>query len=304
MTNSKDGDEMGILLSEIAKRIGIDDSIQFIDERQFDYFARATTKITGTKCIFVADSKYVKIIDNSVSMIITTSDIADALTERNFGICIAADVKGTFFELMSEYERAERQVQHKTIIGNGCIISKKAVISEQNVIIGNNVNIGDFVIIQPNVTIGDNTIIQSGAKIGEQDFNVYSYNGVSKQIFHGGKVSIGSNVLISSGVLVGQALYSYGKTVVGDNSFIGAGTCIGHNTEVGSRCEICGNSMIGGFCKIGNNSKIFMTVTVANALSIGENVTVNVGSVVIRDIQDGKTVFGNPAREIVAPKSK
>ena len=57
MTNSKDGDEMGILLSEIAKRIGIDDSIQFIDERQFDYFARATTKITVTKCIFVADSK-------------------------------------------------------------------------------------------------------------------------------------------------------------------------------------------------------------------------------------------------------
>ena len=293
---------MGILLSEIANKIGISESLQLINEKEFDCFARATTPVRGLKCIFIADKKYLKDIDASVSMIITSSSVASELCGTKYGICIAEDVRGTYFELMSSHERANAQTGKKTIIGNNCSISSTAKIADCSVIIGDNVTIGDYVVIHPNTRIGDNTIIQTGARIAEQDFNVYSYNGISKQVFHGGHVDIGSNVLISSGVLVGQALYSYDKTILGDNCYIGANTCIGHNSKVGSNCEICGNSMIGGFCNIGSNSKLFMNVTVANTIRIGDNATVNMGSVVIREVNDGKTVFGNPAREIISPR--
>lgn len=293
---------MSIFISDIAENICIQDTLKLVDEKPFDYFARATTEVNGTKCIFVSNKKYLNSIDSSVAMVITSADIAEIIGNRSYGLCITNNARGTFFELMSEYERREKIDYKETIIGKGCEISRNAVIADHNVIIGDNVKVGDFAVIHPNTVIGDNVIIQTGARIGEQDFNVYSYKGISKQVYHSGKIQIGSNVLISAGVLIGQALYSYDTTVIGDNCFIGANTCIGHNSKIKDNCEICGNSILGGFCSIGSNSKLFMNVTVANATSIGDNVTVNMGSVVIRGIKDSKTVFGNPAREIITPK--
>lgn len=292
---------MSILISELVKKNNLSDYCVIKNECCFDCFARATTIVDGKKCIFVSDARYAEKKDPSVAMIITTEEIA-ATINFDVGLCICNNPRGFFFELLSLYEHGDGFIRKDTVIGKNCIISDKAFISPNNVTIGNNVRIEDFVIIRPNTTIGDNVIIQSGAKIAEQDFNVYSFNGITKQIYHSGEVVIGSNVLISSNVLIGQALYSYGKTIIGDNSFIGASTCIGHNSEVGMGCEICGNSMIGGYCKIGDNSRLFMTVTIANSINVGERVTVNMGSVVIRDISSGRTVFGNPAREILAPR--
>ncbi len=292
---------MSLRISSLLQQYGLSKDAKVIRDYTFDYFARATTVVDGKKCVFVTDKKYFEGLDSSVTMIITTEEIA-GLVREDIGVCVSDNPRGLFFELFSLYEKCEGLSKFDTIIGENCEISSNAIISPYNVVIGNNVKIDDYVTIRPNTTIGNNVTIQSGAKIGEQDFNVYQYKGVSKQVYHSGRVVIGSNVLVSSGVLIGQALYSYGKTTIGDNSYIGAVTCIGHNTEIDSGCEICGNSMLGGYCKIGKNVKIFMTVTIANAVKVGDNAVINMGSVVVRDVLDGKTMFGNPAREIVSPK--
>ena len=292
---------MNIKISNLLQQHGLSKDVEVIRDSDFDNFARATTAVYGKKCVFVADKKYLDGLDSSVSMVITTEEIA-SLVSNDIGVCVCDNPRGLFFELLSVYEKGEGLKKFDTIIGTNCNISSTAIISPYNVEIGDNVKIDDFVIIRPNTIIGDNVTIQSGAKIAEQDLNVYRYKGVTKQVYHSGKVIIGSNVLISPGVLIGQGLYSYGKTAIGDNCFIGAGTCIGHNTEIDSGCEICGNSMLGGYCKIGKDVKIFMTVTIANTVKVGNKAVINMGSVVVRDVLDGKTMFGNPAREIVAPK--
>ena len=292
---------MGLYLSQLLKRIETDESIQIPRDVLFDVFARATTVTSGKKCIFVTNRKYINTLDSSVSMVITTEDISNLIDEDK-GLCICDNPRGLFFELLSSYDKGDGLVKKETVIGMNCNISEKAVISPYNVVIGDNAKIGDFVVIKPNTIIGDNVTIQSGAIIAEQDFNVYQYHGITKQVYHSGKVTIGSNVLISSNVLIGQALYSYGTTKIGDNCFIGASTCIGHNAEIGSGCEICGNSMLGGYCKIGNDTKMFMSVTIANAIKVGKKATINMGSVVVRDVEDGKTIIGNPAREMITPK--
>lgn len=294
---------MSISISKLLQEYCIIDEVSLLGERPFDVFARATTHVDGNRCIFISDKKYLREIDPTVSMVITTESIAKLLDkDGDIGVCVSENPRGLFFELMSTYENGEGLEKFETRIGKNCDISKTAIISPYNVIIGDNVQIGDYVVIHPNTTIGDCVTIQTGAKIAEQDFNVYSYHGIKKRVYHSGHVVIGSNVLISPGVFVGQAMYSYGKTFIGDNCFIGANIVIGHNTEIQSGCEVCANSALGGYCKIGENTKIFMTVTVANATTVGKNVTVNMGSVVIRNIPDGKTVFGNPAREIITPK--
>ncbi len=291
---------MSISLIQLINKYDLQ-NCNVIRDRPFDMFARATTVIEGKKCVYIADEKYIKELDVSVAMIITNEEISKEINDK-FGVCVCDNPRGTFFELMSYYEKEQGRKEEKTTIGKNCKISKNAVIAAENVTIGDNVIIEDFVVIHPNTYIGDNVTIQSGARIAEQDFNVYEYGGRMKQIHHSGRVIIGSNSLISANVVIGQAMYSYGKTVIGESCFIGASTCVGHNSEIGNRCEICANSILGGYCKVGDNSKLFMSVTVSNSTSIGENVIINMGSVVIRDVPHDKTMFGNPAREIIKPK--
>ena len=291
-----------MLISSLLNSLNLHDECEVLNEKEFDCFARATTIVEGKKCIFLVDRKYIKNVDDTVSMVITTREIANELDCCDFGICITDEPRGLFFELMSYYESGEGFVRFDTIIGDNCQISDTAIISPYNVKIGNNVKIGDFVVIHPNTQIGDNVIIQTGARIAEQDFNVYYYKGQLKQLYHSGKVIIGSNVLISSNALIGQALYSYGVTAIGNSCCIAANACIGHNTIIRDYCEICGGCVLGGYCTIGINSKIYMNATIANNIKIGNNVTVNMGSVVIREIPDNKKVFGNPAREILEPR--
>ena len=45
-----------------------------------------------------------------------------------------------------------------------------------------------------------------------------------------------------------------------------------------------------------------MNSVIRNGITIGKNVKVDMGSVVIRDRMDGDTVFGNPARKVFVPK--
>ena len=94
---------MGVLLSILAERMGIQASMELINEKEFDCFARITTKVDGKKCVFISDEKYINELDNSVSMVITHSDIADVLKETDYGFCITDNVRGLYFELLSFY---------------------------------------------------------------------------------------------------------------------------------------------------------------------------------------------------------
>lgn len=292
-----------LLLSKLIKEYEIIDAVSFENEQPISVFARMTSNVNEKKCVFLQQSKYIKDIDKHVSMIITTPELRNLISKESVGFCFTDSPRGLFFEIMSKYEKTIDDSMSETLIGHNCSISKTAVIAPNGVVIGDNVTIGDYVVIHPGTTIGSNVTIQTGARIGEQDFNLYTFRGNTKQLYHSGRVQIGSNVLISSGVLIGRALYSYGVTAIGDNCFIGANVGIGHNSIIEDNCEICANTALGGYCEIGQNSKLYMSVTVANALKIGANATINVGSVVIRNVKEGKTLFGNPAREIVSPKA-
>ena len=291
---------MSILISELIKNNNLKlDSYTIVNEQQFEFFSRLSKEINVKKCVFILDKKYLPKIDESVVMIITTEEIyKESEKKENIGFCLTDNPRGLFFELLSQYEKTVMIKNDRTVIGKNCKISKNAVISDYNVVIGDNVFIDDFVMIRENVVIGNNVSIQAGTKIGCQDFNIYNYRNQTKQLKHNGTVLIGNNVLINCNCYIGQALYSNGTTVIKDNVMIGANVLIGHNCQINENSEICGGVQFGGWVELGKDCFVGMKTCVKNAITIGNNAYIGVGSVVIRNVQDNTKIFGNPARTI------
>lgn len=291
---------MPILISELVSQNKLKlQNLKFINEYSFEYFSRISNEVIGKKCVFILDKKYVKKLDSSVVMVITTEEIYNEISNlENLGFCITDNPRGLYFKLLELHESSLKNESIETTIGCNCELSNTCVISKIGVSIGNNVKIGDNVIIRKNVIIGNDVTIQSGTVIGEDDFNIYSFENKQKQLIHNGKIIIGNNVLIGANCNIGQALYDYGKTIIEDNVQIGSLTCVGHNVVICDNCEICGGTVIGGYTRIGKKTFVGMHSVFKNALEIGEESSIGMGSVVVRNVKKGTKVFGNPAMVI------
>jgi UDP-3-O-[3-hydroxymyristoyl] glucosamine N-acyltransferase len=66
---------------------------------------------------------------------------------------------------------------------------------------------------------------------------------------------------------------------------------IAHNTDIGA-----GTLVIGGSVRIGERCWIAPSVVIKENLTIGDGAFLGIGSVVIRDVEPGAIVFGNPDR--------
>lgn len=151
--------------------------------------------------------------------------------------------------------------------------------------------------IYDNVKIGKNVIIHAGTVIGSDGFG-YSRN-ENKQFEKfphiGGvviedDVEIGANTCIDKGTL--------GDTYIKKGAKIDNLTHIAHNVIVGEHSAVIANTMVGGSTKIGNYSWIAPSVSLREGLRIGDNVTVGLGSVVTKNVPDGETWAGSPARPL------
>jgi sugar O-acyltransferase (sialic acid O-acetyltransferase NeuD family) len=103
-------------------------------------------------------------------------------------------------------------------------------------------------------------------------------------------VTLGSGNYIQEGVILQAGVR------IGDNSSAGASAIISHETTIGSHTFVAHGVSISGCCTIGDSCFIGTNATVLPRIHIGNDVTVGAGAVVLRDVPDGATVVGNPAR--------
>lgn len=165
------------------------------------------------------------------------------------------------------------------------------------VTLGDECVIGSGVNLEGEISLGRKCIIKANSALGGQGFGFeYDDDGTPLHFPHIGRIVIGDEVWIGACSTVERAALGRTEIAAGvkvdDLVQVGHNTSIGENTLIMANVVLCGGARIGASCWIAPNSVIKQKVTV------GDRVTVGLGAVVLRDVPDGATVAGVPARRI------
>lgn len=109
---------------------------------------------------------------------------------------------------------------------------------------------------------------------------------------------VADNVQIGKGVVIAPFCFISCNTKIGDFVFVNAFTSIGHDTKIGMFSSTMGHVDITGCCKVGIGSYWGSGARALPSSEIGNYAKIGAGSVVLKKVKDGVTVFGNPAIEI------
>ena len=106
---------------------------------------------------------------------------------------------------------------------------------------------------------------------------------------------IGSNATFGEGCIVGAYAVVSCDVSVGEYVTIQGFCANGHDAKIGSFCHLNSYSFMGGFSELETGVTLHTGAKVLPHKSVGANATVGAGSVVLRNVKPGTTVFGVPA---------
>lgn len=109
---------------------------------------------------------------------------------------------------------------------------------------------------------------------------------------------INPNVHIGKGCIINSYAVIGSNTKIGDFVSIQSHDVIGHDVVIGNYVSVESAVFCGGFVSVGDFTTLHTKSTIVPHKKIGNNVTVGVGSVVMRSFKDNVTVFGYPAKVI------
>lgn len=107
-----------------------------------------------------------------------------------------------------------------------------------------------------------------------------------------GRINMGIGNIFSPGVVLTDFIK------IGNFVSFNIGCKIGHDVEIGDYSSFMGGAIVCGFAKLGQRVYMATHSSAMPHCTIGDDVYVGVGSVVMKRIRTGKTVFGNPAMPI------
>jgi len=184
-------------------------------------------------------------------------------------------------------------VSPDAIIGEGVSIGPYSII-EDHVIIGDNTEIRNNVLIRKGTRIGENCIIRAFTVIGEEGFGFErDENQRPIRIPHIGNAILRDDIEIGNFCTVCRGTID--DTVIMDGVKIDDHCHVAHNVQVGENTIITAGSVLSGSSSLGNAVWLGPNSTVLNGISVLNNATVGIGAVVIRKVNEGDHVLGNPA---------
>lgn len=192
------------------------------------------------------------------------------------------------------------KVTPNVVIGADAAIGENSVIGPGTVI-GPGVQIGRDCEIGANVSIfcaliGNNVSISSGARIGEAGFGVIPGPDGAIDAPQLGRVILQDHVSIGANSCVDRGAFD--DTILGERTKIDNLCQIAHNVQFGRGVLMAAFGGISGSVTVGDGSMLGGRVGIADHVNVGKGVSLAASAGLFRNIEDGETWGGTPAKPI------
>ena len=182
----------------------------------------------------------------------------------------------------------------KAMIGKDCRILPGAYIGGE-VKLGNNCYIGTGARLVGEVHVGNNVVIRENSVIGADGLSTdRDENGRALTMPQFGGVILEDDVQI--GALTVIARGAIDNTLIKRGSKVDNSTFISHNVVLGEDTFVVGETIMFGSSCTGQQAFISGNSTIRDGRHIGNKAIVGMGSVVVKNVEDGAVVKGNPAK--------
>jgi len=175
----------------------------------------------------------------------------------------------------------------RSIVGPGCVLGREVVVGVDCVLHAR-------VVIEDGCRIGDRCIIHSGTIVGSDGFGFATVDGVHHKVPQVGIVVLEDDVELGANVCIDRA--ALGETRIGRGTKVDNLVQIAHNVEVGEHCLLVAQVGISGSTRIGHHTVFAGQSGCSGHLSIGSGVVLAARAAAYKDVPDGATVAGAPAR--------
>jgi UDP-3-O-[3-hydroxymyristoyl] glucosamine N-acyltransferase len=284
------------------------------------------TEITGVAGIEAATSGQLTFISNSKYASLARSTRASAIiVAEDFPAIPSAMLRSKnpyldfarALEMFCEPQRYTPGIHPTAVVHPSAKLGKEAhigpyVVVQENVVIGNHavllahvviyrgVKIGDkffahaHTVVREFCSIGNNVLLQNGVVLGGDGFGFAKDNsGRWHKIPQAERVVIGDDVEIQSNSCIDRA--SVGETRIGRGTKIDNLVQVGHGSHVGEDSLLAAQVGIAGSTEIGNKVILTGQVGVVGHCKVGDRAIVTPQSGVAGDIEVGAIVSGTPA---------
>jgi len=268
--------------------------LEVLRDGEFAVTGKLSTPLDGL-CVPLRSAKYLDEVNGnpSVAAVITTREIAEGLDPR-FAVGVAEQPDAAHSEVharLAEARQAELRARPNKIDGSATI-DANASIAGYGVEIGPRVNIGPNVVVAPGVSIETDCVLHPGVSLGVPGFNVGVIGGRQRIVPQLGGVRLKPYVELLANVCVARALFG-GETTLGEETVADNLVYIAHDVQIGRQVQICALVNILGRTIIGDNAYIGPSAVVKNGLTIGARAKISIGAVVTQDVGEGAVVSGN-----------
>ena len=302
------------ILADLASDLGAD----VIGDENFEVCGvRPLDTAKAEHLSFLHNPKYVDEAKASEAGAILVAD-AEVLPGRNLLVCPEPYLAlAQALEIFHPMERPEPGVHPSAVVaagvsvGEGASIGPLASVAEgvtvgegtvvgAGCVIGRGVGIGVDCLLHPRVVvgeqcrIGDRCNVHSGTVIGSDGFGFATVDGTHHKVPQVGIVVLEDDVELGANVCVDRA--ALGETRIGRGTKVDNLVQIAHNVEIGEHCLLVAQVGISGSTQIGHHTVFAGQSGCSGHLKIGSGVVLVARAAAYKDVPDGATMAGAPAR--------